>query len=143
MTVPLRLAARTGSEIVFLPLDGLLAFEARDRLTYAHHERGAFLIDLSLRAVELAWRDRLLRVHRSWLVVPARVEQLGRVDGDLVLTLGELRVPVARERAKEVRSALLRDTIGLTKAQLLEPRHSSPSNHVKSSTASASLSNAS
>lgn len=140
MMTPLRLAARKGAEIVLLPLDGLLAFEATDRLTYAHHERGVYLVDLSLNAIALALRDRLLRVHRSWLVVPARVEQLGRVDGDLVLTLGALRVPVARERTKEVRAALLRDTVGLTPITHL---HSSSSTRVKSSTAKASLSNVS
>lgn len=136
----LRLAARKGAEIVLLSLDGLLALEATDRLTYAHHERGVYLIDLSLNAVALALRDRLLRVHRSWLVVPGRVDRLARRDGDLVLTLGELSVPVARERTKEVRAALLRDTVGLTP---IAPLHSSSRMRVKSSTAKLSLSNVS
>jgi len=110
-----RLVARKDNSLVFLDLDGMLAFQAAERLTYLHHVDGVFSVDLSLNALGATLGDRVLRVHRNWLVAPAHVLGLGRLDGELILEVGpRLRVPVSRDRAREVRQQLLENTVGIT-----------------------------
>lgn len=110
-----RLVARKDNRLVFLDLDGMLAFQAAERLTYLHHVDGVFSVDLSLNALGAALGDRVLRVHRNWLVAPAHVQGLGRLDGELILEIGpQLRVPVSRDRARAVRQQLLENTVGIT-----------------------------
>lgn len=112
-----RLVARTSNRLVFLDLDGMLAFQAADRLTYLHHVDGTFSVDLSLSALVATLGDRVLRVHRNWLVAPAHVHGLNRLDGELTLEVGPaLRVPVSRDRAREVRQHLLENTVGIIQA---------------------------
>lgn len=111
---PPRLAARHGADVVFLDVDGLWAFEATDRLIMLHHCDGLFSVDLSLRALSVALGERVLRVHRNWLVAAAHVRGLSRIDGELTLAVGALpRVPVSRERAPAIRHQLLQRTVGL------------------------------
>jgi DNA-binding LytR/AlgR family response regulator len=115
--LPRRLAARKQGNLFFLDLAGLLAFEAADRLTYLHHMAGTYSVDLSLNALAAALGSRVLRVHRNWLIAPDRVQGLTRLDGELCLELrADLRVPVARDRARQVRKRLLQDTLGLADA---------------------------
>ncbi|HUJ60629.1 MAG TPA: LytTR family DNA-binding domain-containing protein [Kofleriaceae bacterium] len=109
---PSRLVARTAQSLVFLPIDGVLAFEAADRLAYVHHVDGRYLVDLSLAALEQRFADVVLRTHRNWLVVLDRVRELGRASGELVLQVGELAVPVSRDRAPGVREALVSRALG-------------------------------
>jgi DNA-binding LytR/AlgR family response regulator len=112
--LPRRLAARKKGNLFFLDFTGLLAFEAADRLTHLHHVEGTYCVDLSLNALEAALASRVLRVHRNWLIAPERVQGLSRLDGELCLELSsELRVPVARDRARAVRRRLLQDTVGI------------------------------
>lgn len=112
-----RLVARDGQRLVFLDMDGLVAFQAAERVTYLHHAEGVFAIDLSLAALAASLGDRVLRVHRSWLVDPSRVDGLLREDGELVLQLGpDLRVPVSRDRARDVRRHLLANAVGVTRS---------------------------
>lgn len=114
---PRRLAARKKGALFFLDLSGLLAFEAADRLTFLHHVEGTYDVDLSLNALASALGPRVLRVHRNWLIAPDHVQGLTRQDGELHLELSaSLRVPVARDRARDVRKRLLQDTVGLTDA---------------------------
>jgi DNA-binding LytR/AlgR family response regulator len=109
-----RLVARQGDSLVFLDLDGMLAFQAADRITYLHHVDGVFSVDLSLNALGAALGACVLRVHRNWLVAPAHVQGLSRVDGDLIVEMRhQLRVPVSRDRVREVRQQLLENTVGI------------------------------
>ena len=117
LSSPSRLAARKQGSLFFLSVEGLLAFEAADRLTHLHHLDGTYCVDLSLNALATALGERVLRVHRNWLIAPERVQGLRRVDGDLHLELGrDLHIPVARDRARAVRKRLLQDTVGLSDA---------------------------
>ncbi len=50
---------------VFLELEGLLAFQASERLTRLHHLEGMFDVDLSLNALAAALGERVMRVHRN------------------------------------------------------------------------------
>ena len=112
---PTRLVARTAAGLVFLPLDGVLAFEAAGRLMYVHHQQGRFLVDPSLTALEAQFGKLVIRTHRNWLVAPKHVRRLERASSELVLVVGEreLAVPVARDRAADVRKTLVAGTLGL------------------------------
>jgi DNA-binding LytR/AlgR family response regulator len=113
---PARLLARTATSLVFLPLDGVYAFEAAERITLVHHADGRFLVDLSLAALEhdvnLGIAATVLRVHRSWLVAIAHVRQLERGSEPTLVVGPELRIPVSRDRAAAVRDALLENALG-------------------------------
>jgi two-component system, LytTR family, response regulator LytT len=117
----LRVAARRDRVVVFLEIDEVWACEAADRLTFVHSARGRFDLDLTLSAIGVSFGRTLLRVHRNWLVNPARVLELEREGGDSSLFVGAadgrgksgVRVPVAKERASEIRDVLLCATRGV------------------------------
>lgn len=119
--MPLRIAARRQRAIVFLELDEVWACEASERLTYVHSARGRYDLDLTLSAIGSSFGRTLLRVHRNWLVNAGRVLELEREAGDMSLFVGStvggertgVRVPVAKERAAEVRELLLATTRGV------------------------------
>lgn len=119
--IPLRIAARRQRVIVFLELDEVWACEASERLTYVHSARGRYDLDLTLSAIGSSFGRTLLRVHRNWLVNAARVLELEREAGEMSLFVGAVtgpdkagvRVPVAKERAGEVRELLLATARGV------------------------------
>jgi DNA-binding LytR/AlgR family response regulator len=112
---PLRIAARRQRSIVFLELDEVWACEAADRLTYVHSARGRYDLDLTLAAIAASFGPAMLRVHRNWLVNTGRVLELEREAGEVSLFAGSakgantvgVRIPIAKERAAEVRMRLL------------------------------------
>jgi two-component system, LytTR family, response regulator LytT len=110
-----RVVARKGTSLVFIKPDGVLAFEAEGRLTFVHTDEGRFDIDISLAAVEASFAQGFSRVHRSWLVALPQVRALHRADGEMQLSVGTkgLEVPVARDRASDVRDRLLQAAVGL------------------------------
>ncbi len=118
---PPRIVARRGKKLVFFERSEVWAFEAVDRLTHVHTAQGVFDVDLSLRAIESSIGRDLLRVHRNWLVNAQRVKELERGSGETHLFVGQalspssagLVVPVARERAAQVRDVLLAGATGL------------------------------
>jgi DNA-binding LytR/AlgR family response regulator len=112
--LPTRLVARTAASLALLPLDGILAFEACERLTYVHHLEGRFLVDPSLSALEAQFGELVLRTHRNWLAARRHVRRLERAASELCLVVGDsLEVPVSRDRAAAVRKELLAGTLGL------------------------------
>jgi DNA-binding LytR/AlgR family response regulator len=112
-TSPPRVVARRKRALLFLRLDEVWAFEAAERLAYVHSSRGTFDIDLSLAAIEASFGRAFVRTHRNWLVNADHVLELEGTGSDTELLVGELRVPVARERAATVRELLLANTSGL------------------------------
>ena len=94
-------------------LDEVWAFEAAERLAFVHTTRGRFDVDLSLTAVKASFGRSLLRVHRNWLVNADHVQELEGARSETQLLVGDLRVPVARERAQAVRDTLMRGTLGI------------------------------
>jgi DNA-binding LytR/AlgR family response regulator len=109
-----RVVARKGKALVFLQPGEAWAFEAEDRLTFVHSAEGRLDVDLSLTALEAVLGPAYLRVHRSWLVSLAAVRGIARDDGEMSLLVGgSLTVPVARERAAQVKARLLSRTVGL------------------------------
>ena len=123
-TRPRRIVGRRGHRLVFLDIDEVLAVEAQDRLTFLHTVWGKFDLDVSLAAIQLSFARDLARVHRNWLVNLAWIKELESRGGESQLFIGAdfsgkshgLHVPVARERAADVRSMLLTGTVGLRRA---------------------------
>jgi two-component system, LytTR family, response regulator LytT len=120
-STPQRIVARRGKNIVFLRLDEVWALEVKDRMTVVHAASGTFDVDLSLISIEASLGKPMMRVHRNWLINTAHIKELHRRGNDSYILLGAgagadppgLVVPVARERAQEIRDALLADTTGL------------------------------
>jgi two-component system, LytTR family, response regulator LytT len=118
---PSRIVARHKKSLIFLALDEVWAIEASNRLAFIHTPLGRFDLDLSLASIEATCGPPFIRVHRNWLVNLAWVRQLDRESGDTTLYLGRgleasregLRVPVARERAQQIRDALLLTAAGI------------------------------
>jgi len=110
---PVRIVVRRKRALVFLRLEEVWAFEAAERLAFVHSSRGKFDVDLSLSAVEASFGRSLLRVHRNWLVSADHVKELEGAGSETELLVGDLRVPVARERAQAVREALMQGTLGI------------------------------
>jgi two-component system response regulator LytT len=120
----LRIVARRKRSLVFLEPHEIWAFEAADRLTCVHTEHGVFDLDLSLTAIEASFGRAFTRVHRRWLVNASYIKELERDGNETRLFIGPaigdgtrgVRVPVARERASQVREALLSNATGLRRA---------------------------
>jgi two-component system response regulator LytT len=116
-----RVVARRQRSLVFLDPADIWAFEASDRLSFVHSRAGKFDIDLSLAAIETSFGRSLLRVHRNWLVNLDFVRELDRANGEATLFVGSslgdesqgVRVPVSRDRAHALRTALLENATGL------------------------------
>ena len=117
----LRVVARRKRSLVFLDPADIWAFEASDRLSFVHSRLGKFDIDLSLAAIETSFGRSLIRVHRNWLVNLDFARELEREEGETTLFVGAslgdeshgVRVPVSRDRAQPLRSALLANATGL------------------------------
>jgi DNA-binding LytR/AlgR family response regulator len=119
---PERIVARRKKNLVFLDADEVWAFEAAQRLTFVHTPHGTFDLDLSLSAIEASFGRRLTRVHRNWLVNPAFVKELERDGSETRLFVGAavgqpgVHVPVARERAQDLKDLLLSNATGLRRS---------------------------
>ncbi|MDX2009215.1 MAG: LytTR family DNA-binding domain-containing protein [Myxococcaceae bacterium] len=114
---PARIAARKGKRIVFLEANEVWAFEAEGRLCFVHAAEGRLDVDLSLTSLEAVLGSAFLRVHRNWLVAVDEVRGILRDGGETTLSVGDaeppLSVPVARDRAGQVRERLLDSAVGL------------------------------
>jgi DNA-binding LytR/AlgR family response regulator len=118
--VPQRIVARRQRALVFLDLGEVWACEASDRLTCVHSARGRFDLDLTLSSIASSFGRSLVRVHRNWLVNPARVLEMDRATGETTILVGEsgspstgLTIPVSRDRAQAVRDILMADATGV------------------------------
>jgi DNA-binding LytR/AlgR family response regulator len=116
-----RIAARHKASLVFLALDEVWAIQAAERLAFVHTPLGRFDLDLSLASIEATCGSRMMRVHRNWLVNVAHVREFCREGAEATLYVGPgiapsnagIRVPIARDRAKQVRETLLATATGL------------------------------
>jgi len=117
---PLCIIARNKRNLVFLTLGEVWALEASEGQTLVHSGRGTFDIDLSLDTIAASFGREFLRVHRNWLVSEEHVLELERDSGESALLVGDrlpggssLRVPIARDRAANLRARLMREGIGI------------------------------
>lgn len=117
---PTRIAARRHKSLVFFDCAEVWAFEAAERLTRVHTARGVFDVDLSLATMEASIGRTFTRVHRNWLVNVEHIKELER-DSDTRVWVGDgpvadqrgLHIPVARERAPQLRDMLLASDTGI------------------------------
>ncbi|MFT3711791.1 MAG: LytTR family DNA-binding domain-containing protein [Archangium sp.] len=123
-SLPPRIVARRKKNLVFLSPQEIWAFEAADRLTFVHTKHGKFDLDLSLTAIEHSLGDRVVRVHRNWLVTGEHIKELERENADTTLFVGEglgdgapgLHVPVSRDRSQVVKDLLLERATGIRRS---------------------------
>jgi two-component system response regulator AlgR len=103
------ISARTRRGLELISLDKVLFFAADQKYVTVYHEGGEILIDDTLKDLEREFADRLVRIHRSLLVVLARVEameknRLGQFE--LRLRGTDQRPVVSRRHASHLRELL-------------------------------------
>ena len=75
------LCARLRGSLRLIPLEEIHYLQAEEKYVVVHHQRGEDLIEDSLKALELEFGDRFLRIHRNCLVARDELQELKR-DGD-------------------------------------------------------------
>jgi len=106
------LRARSGADEVRLRLDDVLYLLADEKYVAVHHGGGMWLIDDSLRQLETAHGERLVRLHRNCLVPRARLLGLRTLsDGRVLARLSgtEVTPEVSRRNLPAVRQLLRTD----------------------------------
>jgi two-component system response regulator AlgR len=109
---PAWLRARSGADEVRVRLDDVLYLLADEKYVAVHHGGGMWLIDDSLRQLETAHGDRLVRLHRNCLVPRGRLLGLRTLsDGRVLARLSgtEVTPEVSRRNLPAVRQLLRTD----------------------------------
>ncbi|MFC5527752.1 LytR/AlgR family response regulator transcription factor [Rhodanobacter ginsengisoli] len=103
------LHGRLRGEQVRIALDEVLCLLAEEKYVVVQHRRGELLIEESLRQLEDAYPDQLIRLHRNCLVPPARLLGLKTLaDGRVLARLDgtELNPEISRRNLPAVRKLL-------------------------------------
>ena len=103
------LRARSGTDEVRLALADVLYLLADEKYVAVHHAGGMWLIDESLRQLEAAHGERLVRLHRNCLVPRERLQGLKTLpDGRVLARLAgtEVAPEVSRRNLPAVRQLL-------------------------------------
>jgi two-component system response regulator AlgR len=106
------LRARSGADEVRVRLDDVLYLLADEKYVAVHHGGGMWLIDDSLRQLEIAHGERLVRLHRNCLVPRGRLLGLKTLsDGRVLARLSgtEVTPEVSRRNLPAVRQLLRTD----------------------------------
>jgi two-component system, LytTR family, response regulator AlgR len=111
MATPARthLAVRTRLGLRLLRVEDVICMLAEDKYTTVHHTEGIDLIDDSLRALEIEFAERFLRVHRGALVNRDFIESVTRdaAGTHLVHLRGVAEpLPVSRRLAADLKARL-------------------------------------
>jgi Response regulator of the LytR/AlgR family len=103
------LHGRLGSEQVRIALDEVLCLLADEKYVVVQHRRGELLIEDSLRQLEEAYPEQLIRLHRNCLVPPTRLLGLKTLaDGRVLARLDgtEISPEISRRNLSAVRKLL-------------------------------------
>jgi two-component system response regulator AlgR len=103
------LRARSGADEVRVALDDVLYLLADEKYVAVHHGGGMWLIDDSLRQLETAHGERLVRLHRNCLVPRVRLLGLKTLaDGRVLARLSgtEVTPEVSRRNLPAIRQLL-------------------------------------
>jgi DNA-binding LytR/AlgR family response regulator len=102
--------AELGGVTTFVRRSTVRYAEAQGDYTRLHTHDGNYLIRTSLAALELEWEAAgFTRIHRSYLVALAYVEEL-RVDaGHCTVRIGGTTLAVSRRHTRELRDLLVRN----------------------------------
>lgn len=105
-----RVASRVGDRVEFVEIGQITYFYAKDKLTFAVTPAKHHALDLTIAELEQKLAPgRWLRIHRSTLLNVDAVKEVHTwFGGKLLVRLkdGKTELPVARERAAEVRAKL-------------------------------------
>jgi two-component system, LytTR family, response regulator AlgR len=99
-----RIAVRTRDELKLIPVEDIICFVAEQKYTTLRHTGGEVLLEESLKALEVEFGARFVRVHRNSLVAIAHIRGIERdADGRQAVRLsGGGTLPVSRRLASEV-----------------------------------------
>jgi two-component system response regulator AlgR len=103
------LHGRLRGEQVRIALDEVICLLADEKYVVVQHRRGELLIEESLRQLEEAYPDQLIRLHRNCLVPPPRLLGLKTLaDGRVLARLdgSELSPEISRRNLPAVRKLL-------------------------------------
>jgi two-component system response regulator AlgR len=103
------LHGRLRGEQVRIALDEVICLLADEKYVVVQHRRGELLIEESLRQLEEAYPDQLIRLHRNCLVPPPRLLGLRTLaDGRVLARLdgSELSPEISRRNLPAVRKLL-------------------------------------
>ncbi|KZC19956.1 MULTISPECIES: LytR/AlgR family response regulator transcription factor [Rhodanobacter] len=103
------LYGRLRGEQVRIALDEVICLLAEEKYVVVQHRRGELLIEDSLRQLEEAYPDQLIRLHRNCLVPPPRLLGLKTLaDGRVLARLdgSELNPEISRRNLPAVRKLL-------------------------------------
>ena len=93
------LCARLRGSLRLIPLDDIHYLQADEKYVVVHHARGEDLIEDSLKALELEFGDRFLRIHRNCLVAHDELQELKRdTDGHVHVKLRHVAEPLEVSR---------------------------------------------
>lgn len=105
-------------ETIAVELAGVTSFVARSQVRYAeadgdyvrlHTAQASHLLRSTLTELERRWADAgFVRVHRHTLVSLTHVDQVRAVEGHHEVVLGDVRLPVSRRHAGDLRARLHR-----------------------------------
>ena len=104
---PIYLSARIRGETLRISLEQIIVLQADDKYVEVQYEEGHALIEVSLKALEHAYPERFLRLHRRCLIPKERLLGLkpcadGRtlarlVGSDLTLPVSRRNLPLLRK----------------------------------------------
>jgi two-component system response regulator AlgR len=103
------LHGRLRGEQVRIALDDVICLLADEKYVVVHHRRGELLIEESLRQLEEAHPEQLIRLHRNCLVPPARLLGIRTLTDNRVLARldgSELQPEISRRNLPAVRKLL-------------------------------------
>jgi two-component system response regulator AlgR len=72
--------ARVRGELKLIPIADIAWFHADQKYVTVHHRAGEDLIDDSLKALEVEFADRFVRIHRKALIAVDKIEALRKTD---------------------------------------------------------------
>jgi len=80
--------ARVQDRLRLIAIDDISRFHADQKYVRVHHNDGEHLIDESLKALEVEFDDKFVRIHRGALVSITHIESIGRTaDGQMLVIL--------------------------------------------------------
>ena len=108
---PARISSRVGDRVVFVDLDDVTHFYAKDKLTYAATAKKAFIVDYTIADLEERLDPaRFVRIHRSTILsLEAAGELHSWFGGRMVVRLTDEKrteLTVARDRVKTLKRRL-------------------------------------
>lgn len=104
-----QLAVRTHRGTELIELASIRYCQADQKCVTIHHEQGETVTDFTLKELESAYPEHLLRIHRQTLAGIRHIQALARgQDGAYSLRLrpGHIELPVSRRHTTEVRNKL-------------------------------------